>query len=27
MQQYFLYWLEALSLVGQLSEGIHAIRL
>lgn len=26
MQQYFLYWLEALSLAGKLSEGIHAIR-
>lgn len=27
MQQCFLYWLEALSLAGKLSEGIHAIRL
>ncbi|KAL2040688.1 hypothetical protein N7G274_006667 [Stereocaulon virgatum] len=26
IQQYFLYWLEALSLAGKLSEGIHAIR-
>ena len=27
MRQCFLYWLEALSLAGKLSEGIHAIRL
>ena len=27
LQQHFLYWLEALSLAGKLSEGIHAIRL
>jgi hypothetical protein len=27
LQKYFLYWLEALSLIGRISEGVLALRI